>query len=200
MGAPTWILATTVAFGAMALALLLRWTQHRKLRATGALQDRDTVTMTCGSCQHSLVIATQQLSQLSPAEVALVVRSLPHVAKRKLAEYDCPHCASAHVFIVESSPPLYVGADLYTPRTGGSRCMECGKAMQRPGFAKGAFDNKIPEAPIGDDHGLVCQFCKSVFCRACTEGVSRKQRRKREDTTLYCPRCFRQPVINIYHF
>lgn len=197
---PPWIIAVTVAFGALGLAVLLRWGRSRKARASGVPAGPDVVTMTCGSCQHELVIATQQLSALSPAEVALVVRSRPHVAKRTLAEYDCPHCASSHVFAMEFKPPLYVGADLYTPRSGGSRCMECGKVMQRPGFVKGEHDNKIAEAPVGDDHGLVCQFCKSTFCIECSERVSRKQRKKREDTTLYCPRCFRQPVVNIYHF
>lgn len=197
---PFWIFAATVSFAALGFAVLLRWNKGRAARALGVAPARDVINLRCGSCQHELVIATQQLAALSPAEVALVVRSRPQVAKRKLAEYDCPHCGSSHVFAVESTPPLYVGADLYTPRSGGSRCMECDKAMMRPGFAKGDFDGRIGEAPIGTDHGLVCQFCKSTFCLECSERVSLKQRRKREDTTLYCPRCFRQPVINIYHF
>lgn len=197
---PIWITAATIAFGAVGFAILLQWRKNRLKRASGIPVGPGVLSLTCGSCQHELVIATQQMSDLSPAEVALVVRSRPHVAKRRLAEYDCPHCGSSHVFAVDVKPPQYVGADLYTPRSGGSRCMECGKALLRPGFAKGEYDNKIPEAPIGMDHGLTCQFCKSTFCLECSESVSRKQRKTRDDVTLYCPRCFRKPVVNIFHF
>lgn len=195
---PPWIIAVTVAFCAVALAALLYWARARRRRrllpgGPASLQ------LVCSACQHDLVIAPQQLQPLSPPEVALVVRSKPQCAKRKLAEHTCPHCESAHIFITDCTPPLYVGADIYTPRTGGNRCMECDRPLRRPAWGRGEYDNRLAEAPLAADHGLRCQFCKAVFCQECSERISRNLRKKREEITLYCPRCFRQPVVNVYH-
>lgn len=193
---PAWIVPTCIAFAALCAAALFAWARSRQRRAEGPPPATDTLQMTCSVCQHPLVVSAQQMTVLSPAEMGLVVRGKPAWVKRKLAEYTCPHCSAAHVFAIDATPPAHLGADLYTPRARGNRCMECNKAMPRPSFPKGAFDGKIAEAPIGTDHGLECQFCKAVFCYECADRVSRH---KKKDGTLYCPRCFRHPVIHIFH-
>lgn len=194
---PAWIILVTIAFAALGAAAVLLWARSRMRRAQGpAAGSRGVIEMRCGHCQHTMIAPVEQLVPLSPPELALAVRVRPEWVKRKLSEYICPHCASAHVFAVDVSPPAYLGEDLYTPKTRGNRCMECGKALQRPAWAKGEHDNNLKDAPLSMDHGLECQFCKSVFCYECAERVSRT---RKKDGSLICPRCFRHPVVNVYH-
>lgn len=193
---PAWIPLATVAFAALGSAGVFWWVRRRLDRAAGPPTERGTVQMQCGVCHHPMTIARTQLVVLSGPEMALVVRSMPGWVKRKLGEYECPHCSAAHVFAMETNPPAYLGADIYTPHARGNKCMECGKAMTRPAWPKGTYDGRLGEPAVSFDHGLECQFCKSVFCLECAERVSRT---RRKDGVLLCPRCFRSPVEHVFH-
>ena len=193
---PLWIILVPGVFAALAIAGLLAWQRARRLRNEGVAPLREAVHMTCPTCQHPLVVSPLQMTPLSPAEIGLVVRGKPAWVKRKLADYECPHCSAAHVFAIDSVPPAYLGADLYTPHARGLHCMECHKTMQRPVWARGEYDKRLQEAPLSMDHGLECQFCKAVFCYECAERTSRH---KKKDGTLFCPRCHRYPVEHVFH-
>lgn len=192
---PSWILLVTISFALLGAAGVLVWARRRG-RAGEVPPPRNAVQMPCSVCSHPLVIAREQLVPLSGPEMALVIRSMPGWVKRKLCEYECPHCSAAHVFAVDADPPAYLGTDIYTPHARGNRCMECGKNMARPAWPKGTYDGNLHDPAVSTDHGLECQFCKSVFCLECAHRVSRQ---RKKDGTLFCPRCFRSPVVHVFH-
>jgi len=193
---PLWIPLASVAVGALGLAGVLWSVRGRRARnAEGVLLPRDTIQMPCTRCNRPLVISAPQLVLLSGAEMALAVRGNPHWVRRKIGEADCPHCGAGHLFDTAISPPRYLGANVYLPQASGARCLECSKIMAVAPWPPEEYEGRLHEAPLSKDHGLECQFCKSTFCYECAERVS-TQRRK--DGLLFCPRCFRQPVANVY--
>lgn len=155
------------------------------------------VQMACTICHKQLVINPVELRPLTAVELALSVRSLPDLAGRKLAEYVCPYCESAHCFNVDRSVPLWVGANLYSPQTRTARCQECGKRLVPPPWPPGTYDGRLREAPdLHQDYGLVCSRCHAVVCVSCTTNATRN---RTKDGSLVCPRCMRTPVNKVYH-
>ncbi len=151
----------------------------------------------CSACERPMVFRMEDLSMLSPPEVALVVRQHKNFAGAKMAEYICPYCETAHCYAVLRSGLHFLGTDLYSPALARVKCQECRKPLQRPSWPKGAFDLKIDDAPgLGANHGLVCSRCQSVICYECTQKATRG---RTKDGSLLCPRCFRGPVDRFWH-
>jgi hypothetical protein len=164
---------------------------------TGRVPGTKIVQIACTICHKQLVINPVELRPLTPVELALSVRSVPDLAGRKLAEYVCPYCESAHCFNVDRRVPLWVGVNLYSPQTKTARCQECGKRLLPPPWPPGAYDGRLREAPdLHQDYGLVCSRCDAVVCVSCTLNATRN---RTKDGSFVCPRCMRTPVNKMYH-
>ncbi len=195
-----WVLPITalVAVAGTAIVVWLAVRVHRSTEPdTPILAKGDGFSMPCSVCLKQLVIPNAELIRLSGPEVALVVRSHNAVAGRALAEYICPYCEAAHCFAIDSTPPAWIGANLYEPQVATGVCQECRKQLRPPAWERFAYDGKINEAPdLNPDYGLVCGRCDAVCCAECVQRVSRVQS---PDASFRCPRCGRGPVERFFH-
>lgn len=190
---PLWIPLAALAVGLAGFAGVYWVVRGRRTRDDeGVLLPPDTLQMRCTRCNRPIVVGAPQLHALSGAEMALAVRGNPGWVRRKLAEADCPHCGAGHIFDTGFAPPKYLGANVYLPQASGARCMECNKVMTAPHWPPHEYDHRLHESPLLHDHGLQCQFCKATFCYACSERISTPRNKQ---GILYCPRCFRHPVV-----
>jgi hypothetical protein len=153
--------------------------------------------MDCSVCGRALIFESHELTQLSPTEMALVVRVKPETVGRALSEYTCPHCDAAHCFAVDGPGPEWIGENLYEPQHGGGRCLECRKSLTIPPWTRGAHDERLSDVPdLRPDYGLTCPRCESVCCVEC---VDRASRGRTETGELVCPRCSRPPMNHFFH-
>jgi hypothetical protein len=154
--------------------------------------------MPCPTCERELVIARGELVELPGPEMALVVRSVKTAAGRKLGEFVCPHCSSAHCFIMDSGKLAYVGTNLYEPQAHDSTCHHCRRPLRKPVWAVGAYDGRLDEAPtVPLDYGLTCSQCTALSCVNCCR--ERSQVLQLDDGITACPRCSHAPVDTVYH-
>jgi ssDNA-binding Zn-finger/Zn-ribbon topoisomerase 1 len=196
---PNWILwVVPLAVGVGGAFVVVQLALHQRGPRSGRRGSRSgTIDLPCSVCQKELVFTSSELTKLSGAEVALVVRSVPRARTRSVAEYVCPHCEASHYFLVDGAKPEWIGANLYTPETKTGRCQQCRKALHAPAWGQGQYDGRLKEAPfLRPDYGLVCPFCKSVICVECAERTSHN---RTADGALICPRCHRQPVDRVFH-
>lgn len=157
----------------------------------------NALEFTCTYCSKPLVVGKSELVDLSRPEMALCVRVKPALAGRRLAEYVCPYCEASHCFTVDGRRLTWVGVNMYSPHSGGARCMECRKTLRTPPWPAGTYDGRLNEAPsLQPDYGLVCSKCHAVVCYACTQLATRG---RTKDGTFVCPRCQRSPVDKTYH-
>lgn len=192
-----WVGPAGVAMAGIAVvaALTVRARNRSEPESSGRPR-RGAVEIICSACGHNLIIAPDQLTPLPAVEVALVARAEPKAASRKLAEYLCPHCESAHCFLVDTKPPTWLGANLYEPQTATAHCQECGVLLKPAPWQAGANQEPLPETSwLEADHGLVCPYCKTRVCVQCARINTRK---RTPDGSFMCPRCRRFPVDTLY--
>ena len=180
---------------AVVAVLTVRARNRPEPSAPGRLR-RGTVEIVCSACGHNLIIAPNELAPLPAFEIALVARTEPKAASRELAEYLCPHCESAHCFLMDTKPPTWLGANLYEPQTATAHCQECGVLLKTAPRQADANRESLPEAPwLEAGHGLVCPFCRARVCVQCARINTRK---RTPDGSFMCPRCRRFPVDTVY--
>lgn len=177
---------------------IVAWMALRMARGTRLLSGKPLpFEMECSECCKAMVVAVEQVRELSPSERGLVVRDYPHVAGRPLGEYLCPHCQAAHCFATDTPVLEWIAANCYSPQTKTGRCLECRKMLRTPPWPRGAYDGRLRDAPrMEPDYGLQCPYCKSVVCIACAERVGHG---RDQDAAYTCPRCRRKPISTMYH-
>lgn len=153
--------------------------------------------ITCSVCHNELQVHAEDLERITGSDVALIAREYPAAQGRPLGHLRCTKCGAYHVFALDSRPPSFLvtepfeGIDLYN-------CSQCHKALAKPSWPKGQYDNRINEAPgLSPQHGLYCARCKSIVCVQCCREATRG---RTKDGSLLCPRCFRGPVTQFHHF
>ncbi|MDZ4859586.1 MAG: hypothetical protein SGI88_11445 [Candidatus Hydrogenedentes bacterium] len=194
---PDWLPPLLCAIIGTAIVLVLT---KRARAAEGknyqAVHARNTVELSCSNCQKQMVVTAAELQPLQSVEIGLSVRDNPSLAGRKLAEYTCPYCDAIHCFTVDKRTPEWVGANLYSPQTKGTRCLNCSKPLRTAPWGEGAYNKRLNEAPLQPDYGLQCSRCNAVVCVQCTIDATRN---RTKDGSFICPRCFRSPVDRTYH-
>lgn len=195
---PDWLPPVVcAAFGtAIVVVLTLRARANEAKTPVRGVDASNTLQIPCSVCQKQMVVPPGDLVPLQPVEVALCVRALPKLSGRKLAEYTCPYCDAAHCFAVDKRTPEWVGANLYSPQTKGTRCLNCSKPLKIAPWGEAAYAGRLQEAPLQPDYGLVCSKCNAVVCVQCTVDATRN---RTKDGSFVCPRCFRAPVDRTYH-
>ncbi|MBI5095300.1 MAG: hypothetical protein HZB26_23055 [Candidatus Hydrogenedentes bacterium] len=194
-----WIAPVTIAF-AIVGALLVLWLTSRTRRVekrAGGEQRDGTLQMACTVCQKEMVVHRNGMAPLSGPECALVARTFPKSVGRKLGEHLCPYCESSHYFLLDGKHMEWLGANLYSPQTNTSLCMECRRPLRKPPWPAGAFDGRIQEAPaLAPEFGLVCERCGAVCCVEC---CTKATRNRSKNGAYHCPRCARADVKKIFH-
>lgn len=195
---PDWIPPLVCAAIGTSVVIVLTLRARARESATGvrAVYASNTVQQECNVCQKQMVIPPSGLVPIQSVEMALCVRAIPRLSGRKLAEYICPHCEASHCFTVDKKTPEWVGVNLYSPQTKGTRCLNCSKPLKVAPWGEGAYDKRLQEAPLQPDYGLVCSKCNAVVCVQCTVDATRN---RTKDGSFVCPRCFRSPVDRTYH-
>ena len=178
------------------IVLTMRAKAQQTSKTVRGVYATNTVEQQCNVCQKQMVIPAADLVPLQSVEMALCVRTMPALMGRKLAEYTCPYCEAVHCFTVDKRTPEWVGANLYSPQTKGTRCLNCSKPLKIAPWGEGAYNKRLQEAPLQPDYGLVCSKCDAVVCVACTVDATRN---RTKDGTFVCPRCFRPYVDRTYH-
>ncbi len=192
-----WIIAVSAACAATGtLALLVWFVLRTRGPRFGGPGKGAAFELVCRVCNRDLVFGPSELVALSPVERALSVRAKPELVGHPLAEYVCPYCEAAHCYVTDEKPPRYAGTNLYQPQAGGARCMECGRELRAAppsvtevDFAAGGTTG------LSEDCGLVCERCHAVCCVRCCEKTTRG---RSLDGNLACPRCFRQPIREVF--
>lgn len=186
------VVAAVVACGSLLLlALSTRRTGHK----TPASRQQ-AMEMECTICHKPLVFGSSELVALTPTEIALVVRLHPTLVGRKLFEYVCPYCDASHCFVAERQKYQWVGVNSYNPQAVTSNCMECGRALARPPWPKGLYDERLHEVThMRDEYGLICSRCGARCCVGCC-----KKSTPRAELPYLCPRCHRRPIEKFLHF
>ncbi|HRI88413.1 MAG TPA: hypothetical protein PLJ47_06095 [Candidatus Hydrogenedentes bacterium] len=198
MSIPDWLppLVCAAIGTAIVVVMTLRARANEAQHGVRAVVARDTAQLACTICQKQMVIPAEDLKPLQGVEMALCVRDNPALAGRKLAEYTCPYCEATHVFAVDKRAPEWVGANMFSPQSKGTRCLNCSKPLRTAPWGEGAYDKRLNEAPLQPDYGLQCSKCNAVVCVACTLDATRN---RTKDGSFVCPRCFRSPVDRTYH-
>lgn len=178
------------------IVLTMRAKAQQTSKTVRGVYATNTVEQQCKVCQKQMVIPAADLVPLQSVEMALCVRAIPALMGRKMAEYSCPYCEAVHCFTVDKRTPEWVGANLYSPQTKGTRCLNCSKPLKIAPWGEGAYDKRLQEAPLQPDYGLVCSKCDAVVCVACSVDATRN---RTKDGTFMCPRCFRPYVDRTYH-
>ncbi|MCC6155650.1 MAG: hypothetical protein IT367_17905 [Candidatus Hydrogenedentes bacterium] len=178
------------------IVLTMRAKAQQTSKTVRGVYATNTVEQQCNVCQKQMVIPAADLVPLQSVEMALCVRAIPALMGRKMAEYSCPYCEAVHCFTVDKRTPEWVGANLYSPQTKGTRCLNCSKPLKIAPWGEGAYDKRLQEAPLQPDYGLVCSKCDAVVCVACSVDATRN---RTKDGTFMCPRCFRPYVDRTYH-
>lgn len=181
---------------AIVVVLTMRAKANAGKPATQPMTAQNVVRTSCPTCQRSLTIAPGDLQLLRGVELALCVRDNPKLGGRQLAEHICPHCEATLIFAVDVRTPEFVGANMFSPQTKGTRCLNCGKALRVAPWGEAAYYKRLHEAPLEPDYGLVCSKCNAVVCVACTIDATRN---RTKDGSFVCPRCFRSPVDRTFH-
>lgn len=181
---------------AIVIVLTMRAKAQSSSKTVRGVYATNTVEQQCNVCQKQMVIPAADLVPLQSVEMALCVRSIPALMGRKMAEYTCPYCEAVHCFTVDKRTPEWVGANLYSPQTKGTRCLNCSKPLKVAPWGEGAYNKRLQEAPLQPDYGLVCSKCDAVVCVACSVDATRN---RTKDGTFVCPRCFRPSVDRTYH-
>jgi hypothetical protein len=181
---------------AVVIFLTARARANESKGSVRAIFATNSVQQQCNVCQKQMVIAPEQMTPLQSVEMALCVRAVPQLNGRKLAEYTCPYCDAVHCFTVDKRTPEWIGANLYSPQTKGTRCLNCSKPLRVAPWREGAYDKRLQEAPLQPDYGLLCSRCDAVVCVECTLDATRN---RTKDGSFICPRCFRSPVERTYH-
>jgi len=170
---------------------------QRKLKTQHSKQDKETLEMPCPSCQQIVFVKRHALRPLAGSEIALLVQEMPDLEHKDLGEIRCDYCQSGLIFRRDTKPPVFMISDLAEPVKHKHSCTECHKALERPTWPEDRYSD-ISEIPsIPDDIGLECPHCASITCMACLETNTRK---RTQDDTYLCPRCFRGPVNNVHYF
>ena len=192
-----WFIPGVVAVVGMLTVLAL--TIRAFTRRPGASRNRRAkkqVHMACTICSQDLTISRDSLRALENIEMGMAIRSDPTLSGRKLAEYTCLNCGSAHCFATDEKEPVWVGVNLYQPETKGTRCLECHGAVRVPPWAPGVYDERLDEVPVlNDAYGMICPRCDSVLCAGCCKKTARNHPDK---GLLVCPRCHRGPVDRFF--
>lgn len=191
----------SIGVGIAGAVVVLALTVRAWLRSRDGVATRRSPTapfeMECSTCHRRMVIHPNQLVSLSGPEMALCVRVKPDLRGRKLAEFVCPYCDASHAFVLDRRPPEWIGANLYSPQTKTSTCMECGKPLRKAPWPPMLYDGRLHEAPeLHPDLGLVCSRCQAVTCVSCVKNATRN---RTKDGSLVCPRCQRTPVNRVFH-
>lgn len=172
------------------------------LRSRGAVKGKNAgagiMEMTCAECQSQLIFHPKELVILSPPEMALVVGAFPDIRGHPLAEHVCPNCEAAHCFVTDAGAPMLVGVNIYEPQQKSSLCRECRRILKRPSWQWGVYDGRIDEiANLSLEYGLTCEKCQAACCIMCCNKATRN---RTDDGSLLCPRCFRGPMVKVYHY
>ena len=186
----------TIMSALFALAACLFFIPQRRNEAQKDTQDKNTLEMPCPSCQQILFITRTALRPLASSEIALLVREMPDLEHKDLGEIRCDYCHSGLTFRRDTQAPVFMISDLSEPVQHKHTCTECHKALERPTWPEGAYSDISQIPAIPEDLGLECPHCASITCISCLETNTRK---RTQDDTLLCPRCFRGPV-NIVHY
>jgi hypothetical protein len=185
---------TVLLFAATAWLFFLpqRQTQRHTNKQRGK-----TLEYPCPSCQHTLFIGEMNLRPLVSSEIAMVVKEMPKLNCTKFAETRCEYCQSSLTFRMDKKSPEFLFVDNGEPVHHKHDCSECKQPLQRPTWPQDAYAdfNEIPFIP--DKVGLECPFCASVACVQCLEKNTRK---RTQDETYLCPRCFRGPVDIVHYY
>ncbi len=189
---------TGASIGAILVLLIMALLFLRRAIASGAVKGGDharnrdgTFPHVCSVCGDETLITPEALHSLSSAEKALAVRECAQALGKDLVEYVCRSCDASHCFSISGGRAVAMGVNLYEGQRFGSRCGECQRELVAPPWELGRYDGRINSAPGPIDAlGLVCRHCDAVCCVACCEYVTRK---RTDDGTLLCPRCFRGP-------
>lgn len=195
---PDWIppLVCAAIGTAVVVALTLRARANETAASTRGVYATNSIQQPCSVCQKQMVIPPEALVPLKSVEMALCVRIVPALNGRKLAEYTCPYCEAVHCFTVDTRTPEWIGANLYSPQTKGTRCLNCSRPLKVAPWGEGAYDKRLPEAPLQPDYGLECSKCGAVVCVQCTVDATRGGP---TDGAYKCPRCFRLGVDKTFH-
>jgi DNA-directed RNA polymerase subunit RPC12/RpoP len=176
--------------GAVALWMRGRRASAPPKQAAGALVEH------CRVCERDMVFTADQLKPLTGVEAGLMVSARPDLHGKRLAEYICPYCETAHCFVMEGRRPVWADANLFVPEQKRARCMECRKPLKRPPWPEGAYDGRLTEAPdLDPDMGLACPRCKATVCVQCCQSITHGA-----FTGLYrCPRCNAKAIDRAHH-
>lgn len=184
------IIIATFAFSALVFFMPRR-------RVIVPKANKHAMEMPCPTCQQIAFITPQNLRRLVSSEVALLVRDIPDLSCTNLAETRCDYCQSALTFRLDTKLPTYIGVDLLEPNHHKNNCKECREPLMRPTWPKDAYPSIEDLPSIPDKLGLECPYCGSVSCVSCLDTNTRK---RTQDDTYLCPRCFRGPVNIVHHF
>ena len=192
-----YVLPATAGFALIGLLLVLIMYQRGRAAKSGKKKPKNVVELECSVCHQPLVINVAELTPLSGAESALVVSERPDVSGRKMADYRCPYCDADHTFAVDVRPPQWIMANAFFGHSKTTHCNQCRKPLLRPSWPAGTYDQKLSDAPLQPDHGLICSRCGANCCVACVRDATRG---RTKDGSSLCPRCFRGPVDKVFHF
>lgn len=192
------VIASAMAILAL-IAIRLTWLTLNPPADPGEIMlNRDgSFSTVCAVCGEPAEVSSGNLTTLSSAEKALVVRERPNVIGQNLVEFACPTCDASHCYNARRKSLVYVGVNLYQGQHFQTNCKECQKRILQPPWRDRAFDGKVEQAP-GDltDLGLKCALCGAICCVDCCK---RATRNRTSDGTLLCPRCFRGPNDRFCH-
>ena len=176
------------------LFLLPNYMQKRREKRT----KRNIHEMPCPACQHVLFIHFESLRPMVSSERALIIGEHPEYSiEATFAESRCDFCQSALVFRTDTKPPSYITKDIAEPKHRKNDCGECQKPLIRPTWPEDAYENASQIMNIPSKVGLECIHCASITCVGCLETNTRK---RTNDDSFLCPRCFRGPVETIHYF
>ncbi|PCJ57735.1 MAG: hypothetical protein COA73_10450 [Candidatus Hydrogenedentota bacterium] len=193
---PELILPLTLVFAALLIIGLLT---PRVLKDTSQrVKKGKSFEKSCPTCQKIMTVPRNKIRPLRNVETALVVQIEPNLEQRLMGEFRCPHCESAHIFLLDTTPPHLVISDPGEPQTNTNQCTNCHKPLLKATWPRNEYEGRVLEAPdLQPKHGLICARCDAVCCVECVKDATRN---RTKDGSLLCPRCHRAPVDKIYTF
>ena len=224
------ILPITLLFAIAGIGLILLISRHKRSGSKSNRFKMGSVNMICSVCQAELSFTKKEMTDLPDVEIAMAVRAIPKIRRKKLAEYVCPHCEAAHCFIVEGIKPICVGTNLYVPQESGTRCINCHKHLKNPPWKPGEYDGTPEKEKDGDyilDNGKLRKLerithkktfkgnplakcpellpeyglvCDRCGVVCCVECCIKVTKNRLENGGLLCPRCVRGPLYKFFHF
>jgi len=182
----------------LALILILAYLTpkllHEKKDKEG---EQIVVSSKCPICQSQLNIKRRSMRTLNTLEMGMVVQQRPDLYNQPLSDYRCSSCSASLVFYMGEHQPQFVISNVGENQKSGSQCTQCKTRLLKPVWKKNTYENTLADAPLENEHGMVCPRCEAVCCLGCIKDATRN---RTKDGSYLCPRCHRGPVEQVFHF